>query len=373
MKNLDVPYLHLKQHNNLYKRDFHEALDKILDESSYLLGNQLEIFENDFAEYVGSKFAIGVSNGLDGLELILKAAGIGKGDEVIVPSNTYIATWIAVLNVGAVPIPVEPKIDTFNIDPSLIQTAITKRTKAILVVHLYGLSCEMDEINDIARKNNLFVFEDSAQAHGSLYKKKKTGSLSQASSFSFYPTKNIGALGDAGIITTSDYDIFLNAKHLRNYGSHIKYHNRLIGRNCRLDEIQAAFLNIKLKNIDKENKVRRGHASLYIKRLKELGDKEILIPSNLNNDFEHTWHIFVILTKKRDELNKFLKEEKIGTVFHYPVPPHKQECFKNTQISKLRLPISERIHKECLSLPISGFHSNEEINHVCDKIIEFFK
>ena len=359
---MDVPYLHLKKHNNLYKKDFHEALDKILCESTYILGNQLEIFEKEFAEYVGSKFAVGVSNGLDGLELILKAFGIGEGDEVIVPSNTYIATWLAVLNVGGVPVPVEPKLSTFNIDPRLIENAITKKTKAILVVHLYGLPCEMDEINEIAKKNKILVFEDSAQAHGSLYKNKKTGSLSHASSFSFYPTKNIGALGDAGIITTSDYEIFLNLKHLRNYGSQKKYFNRLIGRNCRLDEIQAAFLSIKLKNIDEENKVRIRNASIYRERLGAISNNEILLPSKTNNDFLHSWHIFVLLTKKREALNKFLKENKIDTLYHYPIPPHKQECFRNSPISKIKLPISEIIHKQCISLPISSLHSDAEIN-----------
>ena len=368
---MNVPYLHLKKHNNSYKADFHKALDKILEESSYLLGNQLETFEREFASYVGTDYAVGVSNGLDGLEIILKAAGVGNGDEVIVPSNTYIATWLAIINVGAIPIPVEPKIETLNIDPNLIEKAITERTKAILIVHLYGFPCEMDEIKKIAEKNNLLLFEDSAQSHGATYKNKKTGSLSNASSFSFYPTKNIGALGDAGIITTSDPEIYMNAKDLRNYGSEKKYFNRLIGSNCRLDEIQAAFLSCKLKNIDQENDIRIRNANIYNKRLSRLKDK-LILPSFGNSDYKHVWHVYVLLTNKRNELHEFLKENKITTIFHYPIPPHKQECFHKTNISKLQLKISEKIHEQCISLPISALHSSNEINYVCDKIFEFF-
>ena len=369
---MQVPFLHLKKHNLLFKEEYHKALDKCLNNGNFILGDEVKLFEKEFNQYIGSSWSIGVSNCHDGLELILRTSNIGKGDEVILPSNTFIATWLAILNVGATPIPVEPSLETYNINPKAIQENISSKTKAIIVVHLYGAVCEMDEIKNIANKNKLLLFEDAAQSIGSKYKGVKTGSLGDAASFSFYPSKNLGALGDSGIVTTSNKILANKVSKLRNYGSAKKYNYNLIGKNCRLDEIQAAFLRIKLKNIDKENILRNQLAEIYFSRLESLQYRFSLpqktLPSNYNS-----WHLFVLLTSKRNLLHKYLLEKGINTLFHYPIAPHQQECFKGTKVGNLKLPISEEIHNKCISLPISSQHTQREINYVCDNIEKFFK
>ena len=271
--------------------------------------------------------------------------------------------------VGAIPIPVEPDLETYNIDPFLIEKSITKSTKAIILVHLYGLTCAMENIQKIAKENNLYLVEDCAQALGSSYKDQKAGPR-DAASFSFYPTKNLGALGDGGMITTSNLMIFEKIKKLRNYGSIEKYKNDLIGVNSRLDELQASFLRLKLKNINEENKKRNLLARIYFKKLNKISNF-IKLPFYEQDTFYHSWHLFVVLTKQRKELANHLKQNKIETIFHYPIPPHKQNCFKNNKIFSSSYPLSEKIHNECISLPISSLHSELEINYVCDKVLSF--
>jgi len=368
---LKVPFLHLKKHNLLYKDLYLKAFEEFLDKGNFILGEEVKSFEEEFAKYIGSEHAIGVSNCHDGLEILLRASNIGKGDEVIVPSNTFIATWLSVINAGAKPIPVEPDFKKLNINISLIEKAISKKTKAIIAVHLYGLTCDMDQINHIAKKNNLLVFEDVAQAIGSSYKNKKAGSLSLGASFSFYPTKNLGALGDAGIVTTSDKDLAKKVREIRNYGSTKKYFSEIVGKNCRLDELQAAFLKIKLKNIDMENLHRNKLAQLYLSRLSKLGNN-ILLPTIEDKNNFNSIHLFVIRTTSRDKLHYFLAKNGITTIFHYPIPPHLQNCFSEDEVSRYSLPISEEIHNTCISLPISCLHTTEEVNYVCDKVIDFY-
>tara|TARA_Y100000991_G_scaffold82333_1_gene62178 strand:+ start:1853 stop:2965 length:1113 start_codon:yes stop_codon:yes gene_type:complete len=368
---MKVPFLKLKKHNLLFKNDFENAFSKFLESGEYVLGKEVEAFESEFSNFIGSEFGIGVSNCLDGLELLLKSINIKPGDEVLVPSNTYIATWLSIINVGAKPIPVEPTLDTFNIDPKNIELAITKRTRAIIVVHLYGLPCQMDEINEIARKNSIYVFEDAAQAHGAKYKNNYAGNLSDGASFSFYPSKNIGALGDAGIVSTNSEIIANKIRLLRNYGSQKKYHNEEIGRNNRLDELQAIFLRIKLKSIIQENKKREVLAKRYIENLSKV-DIPIKLPIIRDKYLESSWHLFVILLKKREDLSDFLSSRNIDTMKHYPIPPHKQRAFKGCNLSQLKLPISEEIHANCLSLPISFLHTEDEIDYISETILEYF-
>ena len=369
---MNVPFLHLKKHNLLFEKKYQEAFKRFLHAGQFILGESVSSFEEDFSSYIGTEYAVGVSNCLDGLELLLKSFHISKGDEVLVPSNTYIATWLAVMNVGATPVPVEPDLDTYNIDPYNIEKHITKRTKAIIVVHLYGLSCDMDVINNIASKYSLHVFEDAAQSHGSKYKERFVGNLSDGASFSFFPSKNIGALGDAGIITTNSKDLSNKLKALRNYGSSKKYFNDFIGKNSRLDELQASFLKIRFKTINEENAKRSALAQRYIENLTEISSK-IKLPKVPSVDYLHSWHLFVIMVEDRDALQSFLSEKNIDTLIHYPVPPHLQKAFMNTPFAELSLPISEDIHSKCLSLPISCLHIFEEIDYVSEAIISFFK
>ena len=369
---MNVPFLHLKKHNLLFEKRFQEALSKFLHSGQFILGESVSSFEKEFSQYIGTRYSIGVSNCLDGLELLLRAVEIKEGDEVIVPSNTYIATWLAILNTGAKPVTVEPDIDTYNIDPDNLEKHITKKTKAIIVVHLYGLICDMQKINQIASKYSLYVFEDSAQSHGSKYFNSLSGNLSHGASFSFFPSKNLGALGDAGIVTTNSKDLSQKLKSLRNYGSSKKYHNELLGKNSRLDELQAAFLKIKLKYIDEENSKRRLLAKRYISNLKSLS-AFIKLPTIPNLNYEHSWHLFVIMTDNRDSLQNYLRGKNIETLIHYPIPPHKQEALKNTNLGNLSLPISEEIHNKCLSLPISSQHTTKEIDYVSEIIKTYFK
>ena len=369
---MKIPFLYLKEKNRKIKEVFHTSLDEILDNGNYILGEKVKAFEEYFCSFVKSKYAIGVSNCHDGLEIILKAIGVGKDDEVIVPSNTFIATWLAVINCGAKIVPVEPTIDTFNMDPKKIKSKISPKTKAIIMVHLYGRMAQVDEIKSIAKENNLFLIEDAAQAIGSKFKGINAGSAGDAASFSFYPTKNLGALGDAGIVSTSNKDLYEKIKRIRNYGSLEKYKNDFIGRNSRLDEIQASFLRKKITFLNEENAKRDELARRYLKNLYPIREK-IKLPF-INEDYLiHSWHLFVILVENRKSLANYLCENGIETLYHYPIPPHKQECFKKSYIYNLNLPISEKIHRSCISLPISGEHNIQEIDYISNKVLDFYK
>ena len=350
-----IPFLDLKSINAQYREELIEACTKVIDSGWYIQGNECSEFEKEFAQYCGAKYAVGVANGLDALILILRAykemGVLSDGDEVIVPSNTYIASILAISQNNLVPVLVEPDLDTYLIDPLKIEEKITSKTKAIMPVHLYGQTCEMDEINKIAKKYGLKVIEDSAQSHGAYYKNKRCGNLGDASGFSFYPGKNLGALGDGGAVTTNDEELAHTIKALGNYGSHKKYENLYKGVNSRLDEIQAAMLRVKLRHLDKEIEKRREIADSY---LQNINNENIILPKVRAKD-NSVWHLFVIRTNKRDELQKYLLDNGVQTLIHYPLAPHKQEAYK--EWSDENLPISERIHDEALSLPISGVQS----------------
>ena len=362
-----ISFLDLKAVNEQYITEIEKVLHKVIKSGWYILGTEVDLFEKEFAEYCGTDHCIGVANGLDALTIILKAYGIGEGDEVIVPSNTYIASVLSVSANGADPILVEPDIASYNIDPKKIEEKITSRTKAILAVHLYGQSADMNAINQIAEKYNLKVIEDAAQAHGATYTGKRTGNLGNAAGFSFYPGKNLGALGDAGAITTNDGQLAEKIRALRNYGSHVKYENLYKGVNSRLDEIQAAILRIKLKELDRENERRREIATYY---LNHINNSKIILPKIVNRDLSsHVWHLFVVRTKEREKLQSYLKEKGIQTLIHYPVPPHKQQAYK--EWSNLSYPISEQIHNEELSLPISPVQSIETTRKIVEVINSF--
>lgn len=364
-----IPFLDLKGLNAQYRAELIEACTKVIDSGWYIQGNECKEFENEFAQYCGTKFAIGVANGLDALILILRAykeMGIMKdGDEVIVPSNTYIASILAISQNDLVPVLVEPDIDTYLIDPTKIEEKITSKTKAILPVHLYGQTCEMDKINGIAKKYNLKVIEDSAQSHGAYYKDKRSGNLGDASGFSFYPGKNLGALGDGGAVTTNDEELANTIKALGNYGSHKKYENLYKGVNSRLDEMQAAMLRVKLRYLDNEVEKRREIANYYLENIK---NDNIILPTVRVKD-NHVWHLFVIRTNKRNELQKYLLDNAIQTLIHYPIPPHKQNAYK--EWTNKNYQISEQIHDEVLSLPISGVQSLENTQKIIQVINEY--
>lgn len=362
-----IPFLDLKSINQQYRNELVEACTRVIDSGWYIGGTELEKFEKNFADYCETKFAIGVANGLDALILVLRAwKELGKlndGDEVLVPSNTYIASILAITANNLTPVLVEPELESYNIDVNKIELAITDKTKAILPVHLYGQLAAMPEIMQIANKHNLLVLEDSAQSHGAEINGKKAGNWGHASGFSFYPGKNLGALGDAGAVTTNDEELANMLKALRNYGSHEKYKNLLPGVNSRLDEIQAAMLDIKLKYLNEEVKHRRLIAETYLSKI-----KNPLIQLPLNNVqattyTQHVWHLFVIRTDHREALQKFLVEAGIQTLIHYPIPPHKQQAYK--EWNDLSFPISEQIHSQVISLPIGPTLSLED----ADKII----
>ena len=361
-----IPFLDLKAINAQYHDKLVTACMRVIDSGWYIDGNELKEFEQNFADYCGTQFAIGVANGLDALILTLRAwKELGKlkdGDEVIVPSNTYIASILAITENDLKPVLVEPDAVTFNIDYKKIETAITAKTRLILPVHLYGQITAMPEIMDIAAKHKLLVLEDSAQAHGAEIAGRKAGSWGDASGFSFYPGKNLGALGDAGAITTNDAELANMLKALRNYGSHEKYKNLVLGVNSRLDEIQAAILNVKLKFLDQENQHRRQRADLYIKEIKNPAITLPLKNIEAKNYLQHVWHLFVIRTKHREALQKYLTEHEVQTLIHYPIPPHKQHAYK--EWNDLSLPISEQIHAEVLSLPIGPTLSIEDAKKV---------
>lgn len=367
---MEIPFVNLKPTNLTIKEELNEAFNSVLDSGWYILGEKVDKFEKEYAEFSETKYAVGVSNGLDAIFLALKACGIKKGDEVIIPSNTYIATAIAISRLGATPVLVEPNIDTYNINPKLIEKAISKKTKAIIPVHLYGLACEMEEIKQIAVKNNLLIIEDNAQAHGSKYNGKITGSWGDINATSFYPGKNLGAIGDGGGITTDNIELANKIKSYRNYGSVEKYKNEKIGFNMRLDELQAAILSIKLKYIDSWTHQRIKLANIYKSELSHI--KEIILPFE-NNHSIHVFHLFVIRTKKRNELKMFLEKNKIGTLIHYPIPIHLQEAYKFLGFKLGDYPIAENIANTCLSLPLYPGMTKEEVLYVVKQIKIFFK
>lgn len=364
-----IPFLDLKGINKQYREKLIEACTKVIDSGWYIQGNESKEFEKEFANYCGTKYAIGVANGLDALILIFRAykeLGVIKdGDEVIVPSNTYIASILAISQNNLVPILVEPDINTYLIDSSKIEEKITLKTKAILPVHLYGQTCEMDKINEIAKKYNLKVIEDSAQSHGAYFRSKRSGNLGDISGFSFYPGKNLGALGDGGAVTTNDEVLANTIKALGNYGSHRKYENLYKGFNSRLDEMQAAILRVKLKYLDKEVVKRREISNYYLENIKT---EKIILPTIRAED-NHVWHLFIIRTSKRDELKKYLLDNGIQTLIHYPIPPHKQNAYIEWNNDSFL--ISEQIHDEVMSLPISGFQSFEDTEKIVQVINDF--
>ena len=362
-----IPYENLNKLNSEFESKFNEKFELFLKKGWYVLGTEVEMFEQGFAKYCGAKFCLGVANGLDALVLGLKVFDFPEKSEIIVPSNTYIASILAIINAGHVPVLVEPSIDDYNLDPSLLESKITSKTKAILVVHLYGQIAKMDKIVEIANKNNLEIIEDCAQAHGAKLHNKKAGTFGKIGAFSFYPTKNLGALGDGGAIVTSDESLYFKLKALRNYGSEKKYYNKYIGLNSRLDELQAAFLNVKLPYIDQINVHKRELASLYHSKLTD----KIIKPVEIDDSY-HVYHIYNIRTNQRDQLKQYLLDNGIITEVHYPVSPNKQEAyfemFKNEAY-----PLSEEIHRTTLSLPISYANTKEEIERVIKAINTYFE
>ena len=362
-----VKFLNLNPMHEEIKKEVMEAMERVYDSGWYILGKEVENFEREFAAYCNVKYAIGVGNGLEALHLILRSYEIGENDEVIIPSNTYIATALAVSYTGATPVFVEPYENTFNINPNLIEKHITKKTKAIIPVHLYGQPCDMDPINEISKRYNLKVIEDNAQSQGAEYKCRKTGGLGDAAGTSLYAGKNIGALGDGGIITTNDVDLYEKIKALRNYGSQKKYYNEYKGFNSRLDEIQAAILSVKLKYLDKWNTNRQQIVNKYIK---QIDNKYIVLPKKLDN-VNHVYHQFIIRCEKRDELQKHLKNCGIDTMIHYPVPIHKQKAYEEYRDLIGELPIAEKLANEVLSLPIYPYMKEEDINLIIESINNF--
>lgn len=365
MNRTQIPFLDLARLHRSMQEQFNAAYQRVMDSGWFILGPELEAFESEFASYCQVKHCIGVGNGLEALHLLLKAYEIGEGDEVIVPSNTFIATWLAVSQCGATPVPVEPDVRTHNLDPSRIEESITPSTRAIIPVHLYGQVADMDPINALARKHHLIVIEDAAQAQGATYKGRRVGSLGHAAGTSFYPGKNLGALGDGGAVLTSDDTIAEKVRLLRNYGSTKKYHHDLAGANSRLDELQAAFLRVKLKELDQCNEQRRQIASTYSRLLQ---DSCIQTPW-CHPDIIPVWHLYVIRSSERNALKVHLEDQGIATVIHYPIPPHQQSCY--LQFHGCYLPIADQLANEVLSIPIYPGLRDEEVLSVVDAIKSF--
>ncbi|KFC80959.1 DegT/DnrJ/EryC1/StrS family aminotransferase [Buttiauxella agrestis] len=357
-----INFLDLHAINNRQRDELVTAFTRVLDSGWYVMGEELNKFESQFAEYCGVKHCIGVANGLDALILVLRAwkelGHLNDGDEVLVPANTYIASILAVTENNLIPVMIEPDINTYNINTDLIESAITNKTKAILPVHLYGQLSNMPLINEIAKKYNLLVLEDCAQSHGAHFENRKAGAWGNAAGFSFYPGKNLGALGDAGAITTNDNELADTLKALRNYGSHKKYENLYKGQNSRLDELQAALLRVKMEVLDGDTTIRQKIANRYIN---EINNSKIFLPA-VEKQEGHVWHLFVIRTSNREELQTYLQKNGIQTLIHYPLPPHKQLAYK--ELSALNLPVAEKIHAEVISLPISPVMTDEEVNYI---------
>lgn len=361
---MTVPFLDLKAPCQELREELDEAYRRVVASGWFILGREVEAFEAEFASFCGARHCIGVGNGLDALHLILRAMDVGPGDEVLVPSNTYIATWLAVSYTGATPVPVEPDELTCNLDPKRLEAAITPRTKAILPVHLYGQPVDMDPIREIAACHGLKVVEDAAQAHGARYKGRRVGSLGDAAGFSFYPGKNLGALGDGGAVTTDDDDLAARIRMLRNYGSREKYVNEVVGFNSRLDELQAALLRVKLRHLDPWNERRRELATIYLDRLANsgLGLPEVLAGS------EPVWHLFVVRSPRRQSFLDALTERGIGWLIHYPIPPHLQEAYRSLGYGKGAFPVAERLADELFSIPIGPHLSVHELAAVVEAL-----
>ena len=364
---MKIPFVSFLPMEKELNDEIRGAFERVFTSSWYIEGKEDEAFEQTFAEYCGVSHCVGCGNGLDALMLSLKALGVGAGDEVIVPSNTYIATALAVTYVGAAPVFVEPDIDTFLIDPALIEAKITDKTKAIMPVHLYGQACDMDPIMEIAKKHGLFVVEDCAQAHGATYKGRKVGSFGDAAGFSFYPGKNLGALGDAGAAVTNSKELADKIRALGNYGSDYKYHHIYQVNNSRLDEMQAAFLSAKLPLLDKMNEERRRIAKMYSEGI----DNPKVITPVVREECVPVWHIYGVRCNERDALEKHLNDRGIGTNKHYPIPMHMQECYKELGISEGALPVAEEISATELSLPMYYGMTDEQVRYVIDAINEF--
>lgn len=362
-----VPFVTFAPMERELDKELREAFERVYDRSWYIGGMEDEAFEKAFADYCGTKYCVGTGNGLDALVLILKALGIGAGDEVIVPSNTYIATALAVTYAGASPVFAEPKTDTFNIDTDRIEQVISEKTKAIMPVHLYGQPCDMDPVMDIAHRYGLFVVEDCAQAHGATYKGQKVGSFGDAAGFSFYPGKNLGALGDAGAVVTNNEELAAKVRAIGNYGSDYKYHHIMKGNNSRLDEMQAAFLSAKLPHLDRMNEDRRRTADRY---LANINNPLIILPA-VEECMVPVWHIFGIRCGERDRLEKYLGDNGIGTNKHYPIPMHLQECYKDLGYEEGDFPIAEEISRTELSIPMYYGMTDEEVQYVIDVLNGF--
>jgi dTDP-4-amino-4,6-dideoxygalactose transaminase len=362
---MTVPFLDLKAINLVQQEDIEQAMRRVLQSGWYILGKEVEAFEQAYAGYCGTRHAIGVANGLDAIFLVLKAWGIGPGDEVIVPSNTYIATWLAASHCGATPVPVEPVEGTYNLDPARVEAAITPRTRAIVPVHLYGQCADMDPLMEIAARHGLKVVEDGAQAQGAMYKGRRAGALGHAAAFSFYPGKNLGALGDAGAITTDDDDLALRLRTLRNYGSQKKYHNEIIGFNSRLDELQAAILSVKLPALDGQNAQRAQLAAVYDERLAGLPGLVLPVVPEWTRP---VWHLYVVRHARRDALARALADLGVGTLVHYPIPPHLQPAYTALGYKEGDFPIAEAIHREVLSLPMGPHMTLEQAGIVADAV-----
>lgn len=365
-----IPFLSFDYQDKLYRTELIAAMTKVLDSKWYIMGKELEVFEQEYAALHEVKHAIGVANGLDALIIALKVLGIKEGDEVIVPSNTYIATWLAVSQLGAIPVPVEPNMQTYNIDPDLIESHITAKTKAILPVHLYGQPCEMIRIMEISKKHGLYVVEDNAQAHLAKWNGKLTGTFGNINATSFYPGKNLGAIGDGGGLTTQDDALAIEAKVFRNYGSEKKYYNKIKGLNSRLDELQAAILRIKLPHLDSLTESRKAIAQRYAELLSDC--TAIILPF-VNPKADHVYHLYVIQCERRDELQQYLSANGVGTMIHYPVPPHLQEAYQSLGYQQGDFPMAEQLAKTCLSLPLFPGMTDEQVTTVAYYVKRFFQ
>ena len=365
---MNVPFLDLRPQYLELKDQFDAAYLRVAESGSFILGSEAQSFESEFATYCGAEHCIGVGNGLDALHLIIRALDIGPGDEVLVPANTYIATWLAVSHAGAIPVPIEPNERTYNIDASRIEAAITKHTRAIIAVHLYGQPADLDRINEIASRYGLKVIEDAAQAHGARYKGNRVGALGDVAGFSFYPGKNLGAWGDAGAVVTNDDTLARRVRVLSNYGSQVKYYNERKGFNSRLDELQAAVLRIKLAKLDEWNERRKRIAEEYLQMLE--GSCDLTLPY-VPNWADPVWHLFVVRHPKRDLLQEYLNQNGVGTLIHYPLPPHLQAAYAELGYERGHFQISEKMADEVLSLPMSSHLSALELRHVVQQLSTF--
>jgi dTDP-4-amino-4,6-dideoxygalactose transaminase len=365
---MNVPFLDLKAPYAELGEEFDEAFRRTAESGWFITGREVESFESEFAGLCGARHCVGVGNGLDALHLVLRAMGIGEGDEVIVPSNTYVATWLAVSYAGATPVPVEPDDQTYNLDPSRIEEAITPRTRAVMPVHLYGQPADMDAIREIAAPYGLKVIEDAAQAHGATYKGRPAGSLGDAAGFSFYPGKNLGAMGDGGAVTTDDDELADRLRVLRNYGSRVKYYNEVKGFNSRLDELQAAFLRVKLPRLREWNERRRAVAAHYLQALEGVPDLSLPhVPAYA----EPSWHLFVVRHPERDPLRQHLSSNGVGTLIHYPVPPHLQKAYAEMAFAPGAFPVAERQAREVISIPMGPHLASVEAGHVVEQLLAF--